>query len=143
PRAQSVWAPLQKNDSTTVAEPRRPSAPPSGVEIAGRTTRDVAVRAADPRPAPSPCTNAPTIGKRKRVQARPPPGHLPRAPGPHYACSPMTDRAWQHPWLHIERFLRALIGERLIHGASDERDSALAAVIEQRQQIERAGWFIN
>jgi hypothetical protein len=27
------------------------------------------------------------------------------------------------------------------HGPSDERDAALAAVIEKRQRIERAGWF--
>ena len=48
---------------------------------------------------------------------------------------------WQHHWPRIERILRVVLGDRMSHWASDERDRAMAAVIEQRQQIERAGWF--
>lgn len=52
-----------------------------------------------------------------------------------------ADRAWQHPWLRIERALRIVIGARLTHSPSDARDRALLAVIVARRKLERAGWF--
>lgn len=52
-----------------------------------------------------------------------------------------ADRAWQHPWLRIERALRVIIGMRLSHGPSDARDRALLAMIVARRKVEGAGWF--
>jgi hypothetical protein len=47
----------------------------------------------------------------------------------------------EHLWLHIDRLTRAILAERLTHGPSDRLDRVLAAVIAERERIERAGWF--
>jgi hypothetical protein len=52
-----------------------------------------------------------------------------------------ADRRWQHSWLRIDRELRPLIAERLEHGATDELDRKLAALIEEQRRVERADWF--
>jgi hypothetical protein len=49
-------------------------------------------------------------------------------------------RIW-HPWLRIERATRALLADRLTHGPNETIDCALAAIIAERQRIERAGCF--
>jgi hypothetical protein len=49
-------------------------------------------------------------------------------------------RLW-HPWLRIDRLTRAVLAERLTHGPSETTDRALAAIIAERQRLERAGWF--
>jgi hypothetical protein len=51
------------------------------------------------------------------------------------------DRAWQHPWLRVERATRAIIAARMTHGATATSDRAVAAIIAERENIERAGWF--
>jgi hypothetical protein len=35
------------------------------------------------------------------------------------------DRAWQHPWLRIERTTRAILADRMSHGATASVDTAL------------------
>jgi hypothetical protein len=45
------------------------------------------------------------------------------------------------PWIVLDRRIRAVIGERLERGASDEVDRRLAALVVQQQRIARAGWF--
>ena len=49
-------------------------------------------------------------------------------------------RLW-HPWLWIERITRAVIVDRLTHGPSERTNLRLAAIIAERQRIERTGWF--
>ena len=54
----------------------------------------------------------------------------------------MTDahrRLW-HPWLRIERLTRLVVAARRGE-PGDEADHTLAAVLGQRQRVERAGWF--
>jgi hypothetical protein len=63
---------------------------------------------------------------------------------PAKAMNPHEDaiaaRLW-HPWLRIDRATRAILAERLTHGPSERTDRRLAAIIAERQRIERAGWF--
>ncbi len=49
--------------------------------------------------------------------------------------------ACEHPWLCIERLMRALAGERVTRGASTLTDGALVAAMAESVRIERAGWF--
>jgi hypothetical protein len=49
-------------------------------------------------------------------------------------------RIW-HPWLRVDHAIRSLLADRLTHGPSETIDRALAAVIIERQRIERAGWM--
>ena len=44
----------------------------------------------------------------------------------------MTDRAWQHPWLRIERVLRALVGDRMRHCRGSSR--LRSGMVEARQR---------
>jgi hypothetical protein len=48
---------------------------------------------------------------------------------------------WHHPWIRIDRALRAILAGRLECGPSDKVDRALAQVIAEREKIEQAGWF--
>jgi hypothetical protein len=41
----------------------------------------------------------------------------------------------------VPRAIRAILADRMTDGAGELVDRALAAVLVQRQQIERAGWF--
>jgi hypothetical protein len=49
--------------------------------------------------------------------------------------------AWRRPWLDIERFIRAVVADRLEAGASDVTDRVLAGLIVKRRKIEQDGWF--
>jgi len=46
----------------------------------------------------------------------------------------------QHPWLRVERAIRAVLADRLTRGPSDRVDRVLMALMKEREQIERA-WF--
>ena len=46
-----------------------------------------------------------------------------------------------HPWITLDRRLRALIAERMERGASDKLDRLLAALIADRDALQREGWF--
>ncbi len=48
---------------------------------------------------------------------------------------------WQHPWLRIERAIRAILADRLTRGATETADQVLMTRIREREEIERAGWF--
>ena len=50
-------------------------------------------------------------------------------------------RDHQHPWLHVELAIRAIIADRLTRGSSPRVDRVLMARVEDRERIERAGWF--
>jgi hypothetical protein len=52
-----------------------------------------------------------------------------------------ANQLWQHQSLPIDRLTRAILAERLTHGASETTDGALAALIAERDRIERVGWF--
>jgi hypothetical protein len=59
---------------------------------------------------------------------------------PHEDSITAAARLW-HPWNWIDRITRALIADRLTYGPTETTDRRLAAVIAERQRIERAGWF--
>jgi len=48
---------------------------------------------------------------------------------------------WQHPWLRIELAIRAVLADRLTRGPSPRVDQVLMARVQERERIERAGWF--
>jgi hypothetical protein len=45
------------------------------------------------------------------------------------------------PWIELDRRIRALIAERLEHGATDELDAKILAAAAEREELERKGWF--
>ena len=45
------------------------------------------------------------------------------------------------PYAAVDRRIRVLLAERLERGATDELDRQLAALIAERERVERAGWF--
>jgi len=53
----------------------------------------------------------------------------------------MSNRMWQHLWPRIELAIRAAIADRLTQGPSVSVDQALMARVQERAQIQRAGWF--
>ena len=53
----------------------------------------------------------------------------------------MSDRAWQHPWLRIQRLIRSILADRLTRGPSPTVDQTLMVRVREREQIECAGWF--
>ncbi len=53
----------------------------------------------------------------------------------------ITDAHLWHPWLRIERAIRAILADRLTRGATEVVDRVLMARIREREQIERAGCF--
>ena len=59
--------------------------------------------------------------------------------GPRWLASVSRDH--QHPWLHVELAIRAIIADRLTRGSSPRVDRVLMARVEDRERIERAGWF--
>ena len=52
-----------------------------------------------------------------------------------------ADRAWQHPWLRANRFLRAMVQERWNAEAWPQVKAAFKTTLAMRSQIRRAGWF--
>jgi len=58
------------------------------------------------------------------------------------SCGTVADAysAIQHPWLRVERAIRAVLADRLTRGPSDRVDRVLMALMKEREQIERA-WF--
>ena len=46
-----------------------------------------------------------------------------------------------HPWVRVERAIRAVLADRLTRGPSNRVDQVLMARVKEREQIERAGWF--
>ena len=46
-----------------------------------------------------------------------------------------------HPWVRVERAIRAVLADRLTRGPSTVVDRVLMARVNERERIERAGWF--
>ncbi len=53
----------------------------------------------------------------------------------------MSDPAWQHPWLRIERVIRTILGTRWEREASPLMKATLVKALREREKIRRAGWF--
>ncbi len=53
----------------------------------------------------------------------------------------MTDRAWQHPWLRVERLIRSICETRWDKATRPTGKAMLKRAIEERERIRRAGWF--
>ncbi|MFQ5519804.1 MAG: hypothetical protein ACE5FK_00260 [Candidatus Methylomirabilia bacterium] len=49
--------------------------------------------------------------------------------------------SWQHPWLQVERVLRAILTERWDEDCWAQLESEIPAVLAAKSQIKRAGWF--
>ncbi len=49
-------------------------------------------------------------------------------------------RRWQHPWLRVERVIRAIREERWCNAWPTTR-ATLKRAMGERSQIRRAGWF--
>ena len=53
--------------------------------------------------------------------------------------SPMT---WLPPaYLEIDPRIRVILAEQMEHGATDELDRKLMALVGEQKRIEQAGWF--
>jgi hypothetical protein len=52
-----------------------------------------------------------------------------------------ADRAWQHPWLRINRVLRAMLQERWSAEAWPQVKVEFKKALALRRQIRHAGWF--
>ena len=52
-----------------------------------------------------------------------------------------ADRAWQHPWLRLNRLLRAMVHERWSAETWPQVKAAFKKTLAMRSQIRRAGWF--
>ena len=57
-------------------------------------------------------------------------------------CSPPMLWLSPLPYAALDRRIREVFAERMERGATDERDRRLAALIAERDHIERAGWFL-
>ena len=51
-----------------------------------------------------------------------------------------TSGLW-HPWVRVERAIRAVLADRLTRGPSVRVDQVLMARVKERERIERVGWF--
>ena len=45
-----------------------------------------------------------------------------------------------HPWITLDRRIRAVLAERLDRGASDKLDRLLAVFVAERDVVARAEW---
>jgi hypothetical protein len=52
-----------------------------------------------------------------------------------------TDRAWQHPWLRIQRLIRAILEVRRDEATRPVMKITLRDALKEREKIRRAGWM--
>ena len=53
----------------------------------------------------------------------------------------MSDRAWQHPWLRIQRLIRSILEVRRDPVARRMMKTTLVQALKEREKIRRAGWW--
>ena len=53
----------------------------------------------------------------------------------------MSDRAWQHPWLRIQRLIRSILEVRREPITRSVMKETLTKALREREKIRRAGWF--
>ena len=53
----------------------------------------------------------------------------------------LNDRAWQHPWLRVQRLIRAILEVRRDPVTRPVMKAILTDALKERQKIRRAGWF--
>jgi len=51
------------------------------------------------------------------------------------------NRAWQHPWLRIERLIRSILGTPWDNKTWPTAKATLKQALEERKKIRRAGWM--
>ena len=51
----------------------------------------------------------------------------------------MTDRAWQHPWLRVQRLIRSILGVRRDEVTRPVMKATLRDALKEREKIQRAG----
>ncbi len=54
---------------------------------------------------------------------------------------PAKRREWQHPWLRIQRVLRAILTEEWSVEAWEQLRREIPNVLAEQSRIRRAGWF--
>jgi len=61
----------------------------------------------------------------------------------HHATGVVTDtsRAWQHPWLRIERLIRSILEVRRDEVMRPVMKATLVEALKEREKIRRAGWW--
>ena len=52
----------------------------------------------------------------------------------------MSDRAWQHPWLRIQRLIRSILEVRRDPITRPVMKATLVEALKERERIRRAGW---
>jgi len=53
----------------------------------------------------------------------------------------MTDRALWHPWLRVQRLIRAILEARWPGSAREVMKRTLVEALKEREKSRRAGWF--
>jgi len=53
----------------------------------------------------------------------------------------MSDRAWQHPWLRIQRLIRSILEVRRDEVTRPVMKVTLRDALKEREKIRRAGWW--
>ena len=51
------------------------------------------------------------------------------------------NRAWQHPWLRIERLIRSILETRSDNKTWPTMKATLKRALEERKKMKRAEWF--
>ncbi len=52
-----------------------------------------------------------------------------------------VSRAWQHPWLRIQRLIRSILEVRRDAVTRPVMKATLTKALREREQIRRAGWM--
>ena len=53
----------------------------------------------------------------------------------------MRNRAWQHPWLRIERLIRSILETRWDNKTWPTMKATLKRALEERKKMKQAEWF--
>jgi len=53
----------------------------------------------------------------------------------------MSDRAWQYPWLRIQRLIRTILEVRRHEVTRPVMKATLKDALKEREKIRRAGWW--
>ena len=53
----------------------------------------------------------------------------------------MSDRAWQHLWLRIQRLIRSILEVRRDEITRPVMKETLTKALKEREKIRRAGWM--
>ena len=53
----------------------------------------------------------------------------------------MSDRAWQHPWLRVQRLIRSILEVRRDPVTRPVMKATLVEALREREKIRRAGWM--